>query len=443
MKKQILSLAVVSTLSLGAFVSPFTVDTATAASISDLKAQRDQIESKRSGVNSQIKQKTNKIGELQTEQDQIETQVEKLDLAVEDAQNKIAAKNAEIETTNQEIVQLRGEIKVLEERIAKRNELLKERARSLQLSGGTVSYMDVLLGAQSFGDFIDRVSAVTTIVQADKDILIQHEKDKNDLETKQQQVESKLALLQRMKQDLVGLKDGLNAKIREKNKLMAKLQREEKHLHSENLKLEEQNEILAAQGSAIQKAIELEQKRQAELAAARAKAAEEARQRAAQQAAAQKAKKNSSGGGSSAPAVEPSAPPVSSGNFMWPANGRLSSGIGTRWGEFHAGIDIANKASGVPIVSSADGVVIRSYYSSSYGNAVFIAHSINGQVYTTVYAHMSSRAVSSGQVVSKGQQIGVMGNTGQSFGQHLHFEVHRGEWNASKSNAIDPLSVLP
>lgn len=437
MKKQILSLAVVSTLSLGSLVSPITFDHASAANISDLKAQKDKLENQRSGVNQQIKQKTNKIGELQTEQNSIEAQVERLDLAVEDATNKITAKNAEIEATNKEIEVLKGEIVVLEERIAKRNELLKDRARSLQLSGGTVSYMDVLLGAQSFSDFIDRVSAVTTIVQADKDILEQHEKDKKELETKQQQVESKLSLLQRMKQDLVGLKDGLNAKIREKNKLMAKLKSEEKQLHTENLNLQEQNEILAAQSSAIQKAIQLEQERQAAAAAERARQAELARQRAAQQS------KNSGGGGSSAPAaVQQSAPPVSNGMFMWPANGRLSSGLGTRWGEFHAGIDIANKASGVPIVAAADGVVIRSYYSSSYGNAIFIAHSINGQVYTTVYAHMSSRIASSGQVVNKGQQIGVMGNTGQSFGQHLHFELHKGEWNAAKSNAIDPIPYL-
>ncbi|MGA9224779.1 MAG: peptidase M23, partial [Mesobacillus sp.] len=206
MKKQILSLAVVSTLSLGSLVSPLTLDHASAANISDLKAQKDKLENQRSGVNQQIEQKTNKIGELQTEQNTIEAQVEKLDLAVEDAINKISAKNAEIEDTNKEIEVLKGEIVVLEERIAKRNELLKDRARSLQLSGGTVSYMDVLLGAQSFSDFIDRVSAVTTIVQADKDILEQHEKDKKELESKQQQVESKLALLQRMKQDLVGLK---------------------------------------------------------------------------------------------------------------------------------------------------------------------------------------------------------------------------------------------
>lgn len=438
MKKQILSLAIVSTLSLGSLLSPLTLDHATAASISDLKAQRDKVENQRSGVNKQIEQKSNKIGELQSEQDKLEAQVERLDLAVEDALNKITSKNAEIKDTNQEIEVLKGEIAVLEQRIAKRNELLKDRARSLQLSGGNVSYMDVLLGAQSFGDFIDRVSAVTTIVQADKDIVEQHLKDKQELETKKQQVESKLALLQRMKQDLVGLKDSLNAKIREKNKIMSQLKHEEHQLHKENLKLEEQNEILAAQAAAFQKAIQLEQERQAKLAAERERQERLARQRAAQQ----RKNSSSSSSGSTQSVVEQSTPPVSSGNFTWPANGRLTSGLGSRWGDFHAGIDIANKAGGVPIVAAADGVVIRSYYSSSYGNAIFVAHSINGQMYTTVYAHMSSRNVSSGQVVSKGQQIGIMGNTGQSFGQHLHFELHKGEWNASKSNAVDPVPYL-
>jgi peptidoglycan hydrolase CwlO-like protein len=439
-KKQILSLAIVSTLSLGSLLSPVTLDHATAASISELKAQRDKVENQRSGVNKQIEQKSNKIGELQSEQDKLEAQVERLDLTVEDTLNKITSKNAEIEETNKEIETLKGEIVVLEKRIAKRNELLKDRARSLQLSGGNVSYMDVLLGAQSFGDFIDRVSAVTTIVQADKDIVEQHLKDKQELETKKQQVESKLGLLQRMKQDLVGLKDSLNAKIREKNKIMSQLEHEEHQLHKENLKLEEQNEILAAQASAFQKAIQLEQERQAKLAAERERQAALERQRAAQQR--KKNSSSSSNSGSTQSVVEQSTPPVSSGNFTWPANGRLTSGLGSRWGDFHAGIDIANKAGGVPIVAAADGVVIRSYYSSSYGNAIFVAHSINGQMYTTVYAHMSSRNVSSGQVVSKGQKIGIMGNTGQSFGQHLHFELHKGEWNASKSNAVDPVPYL-
>ncbi|MRB78846.1 peptidoglycan DD-metalloendopeptidase family protein, partial [Bacillus thuringiensis] len=100
-----------------------------------------------------------------------------------------------------------------------------------------------------------------------------------------------------------------------------------------------------------------------------------------------------------------------------------SSGFGKRDGQMHYGLDIA--ASGnVPVVAAADGIATRSYYSASYGNVVFISHNINGQTYTTVYAHLNSRSVSVGQSVKQGQQIGIMGNTGQSEGQHLHFEIH-------------------
>ncbi|MCU5408944.1 M23 family metallopeptidase, partial [Bacillus cereus] len=123
--------------------------------------------------------------------------------------------------------------------------------------------------------------------------------------------------------------------------------------------------------------------------------------------------------------------------FIKPAEGRYTSGFGKRGGQMHYGQDIVASGS-VPIVAAADGEVTRSYYSDSYGNAVFISHNINGKKYTTVYAHLSSRAVSVGQKVKQGQKIGVMGNTGQSEGQHLHFEIHTGEWNGQKSNAVDP-----
>ncbi|PAF13480.1 peptidase M23, partial [Shouchella clausii] len=80
-----------------------------------------------------------------------------------------------------------------------------------------------------------------------------------------------------------------------------------------------------------------------------------------------------------------SAPSVASGAWTRPASGRLSSGFGNRSLGNHFGVDIASGGT-VPIVAAADGVVIRSYYSSSYGNAIFIAHSVGGQTYTTVYA---------------------------------------------------------
>ncbi|KKZ92369.1 hypothetical protein B4147_1605 [Bacillus wiedmannii] len=124
-------------------------------------------------------------------------------------------------------------------------------------------------------------------------------------------------------------------------------------------------------------------------------------------------------------------------DFIQPAVGRYTSRFEKRGGQMHNGLDIA--ASGiVPVVAAAEGVVTRSYYSTSYGNVVFISHNINGQTYTTVYAHLKSRSVTAGQKVKQGQQLGIMGNTGQSEGQHLHFEIHKGEWNAQKRNAMDP-----
>lgn len=131
-------------------------------------------------------------------------------------------------------------------------------------------------------------------------------------------------------------------------------------------------------------------------------------------------------------------------NFIWPADGTVTSGFGPRsGGSFHYGIDIG-KSGTVPIKASASGTVSRSYYSSSYGEVVMIRHNINGTTYETVYAHMKSgsRTVSVGQTVSQGQILGYMGSTGNASGQHLHFELHIGTWNSSKSNAVNPLNYL-
>nr|WP_225649838.1 M23 family metallopeptidase [Mesobacillus subterraneus] len=420
---------------MGSLLSPLTVDQVKAASISDLQKQKEELQNKRSGINAEISQKKSKIDELQSEQEKVNEQIKTLDFAVAEAEEKIQVKNAQIDQTTGEIEQLKVEIAELMKRIEQRNELLKDKARSFQENGGTVNYIDVLLGANSFSDFVDRVSAVTTIVQADKNILEQHKQDKLELETKQQEVETKLENLKEMKSELEVLKVELNTQIKEKNKLMSTLKQEEEQMEAAALSLAEEGDLLAAQQGALQQAIALEKKRQAQIAEA-ARKAELERQRAA--ASAKKSGSSTSTGDSQAV----SAPPASGGMIQMPTNGRITSNVGARWGSFHAGLDVANKASNVPIVAAADGVVIRSYYSSSYGNVIFVAHSLNGQTWTTVYAHMSDRRVGNNEVVTRGQRIGTMGNTGQSFGQHLHFELHKGSWNASKSNAVNPLAYM-
>lgn len=124
-------------------------------------------------------------------------------------------------------------------------------------------------------------------------------------------------------------------------------------------------------------------------------------------------------------------------DWVWPVIGEISDHFGSRHGE-HNGLDIAAPA-GTLAVTVDDGVVTKSYYSFSYGHVIFIKHT-NG--FETVYAHLSKRLVKEGQFVQKGDIIGKVGNTGRSRGAHLHFEAHRGDWNYSKSHAINPLTVL-
>lgn len=418
LKKKLLILNTTIVLGLSSLLATTGVS---AESVSDMENKKKQIQNQRSGLKSDINSTDEKIKKLQEDQDAIAAEIKRIDLAVEDTNTKIREKNVEITDTNAEIEKLEKEITILKERIEKRNAILKDRALSFQENGGKVNYLEVLLGASSFGDLLDRVSAVSTIMEADEDLVKQHEQDKKDLETTQKKVENKLAKLKSLREELEKMKATLSKQKATKDTLMKKLAKEEEAAHSHKMSLQEEDDILASQQAAINKAIANEKKRQAAL--------EEARKQ---------ALNNSSSGGSGSG----QAPAISSGNFTKPAVGRLTSGFGSRWGSTHYGVDIANSAD-VPIVAAADGVVVRSYYSPSYGNAVFIAHSIGGQVYTTVYAHMDSRMVSDGATVSKGQQIGIMGNTGQSFGQHLHFELHRGSWNASKSGAINPIGIVP
>ena len=120
---------------------------------------------------------------------------------------------------------------------------------------------------------------------------------------------------------------------------------------------------------------------------------------------------------------------VASGQFVWPTQG----GITQRYVWYHPALDIANR--GLPNVLAADsGTVVTAGWSSvGYGNYIVIDH---GNGFRTLYAHLSSIFVNSGQTVARGNAIGRMGSTGRSTGPHLHFEVIRNGVN------LNPLNVL-
>jgi len=417
-----------------------------AKTLSDLQKEQSNIIDKQSNVMQSIGDKNNQISEIIDRQSVLEAEMKKIELQIVDTDNKINEKQQEIEDTEAEIDRLKVEIEDLKVRIEKRNEILRERARNIQINGGSVKYLDVLLGAESFGDFIDRIAAVSALVRADKDIMEEQKRDKEMLESTQDEVEKKLASLNGMMQELQNLKDDLKEQNAKKEQIMKELEAQKKHAEHEKMDLEEEAEILKGQEAALKMAIQMEktriaeaEKRAREEAARKAREEEErkAREQAAKLAAANNQSSGNGSDSSSSGNSTANTPPVSSGIFSRPSIGYISSGFGGRSMGNHFGVDIA--ASGnVPIVAAADGVVNRSYYSPSYGNVVFVVHYIEGQTYETVYAHMRSRSISDGAQVSKGQVLGYMGNTGHSYGQHLHFELHVGLWNNGKSNAVDP-----
>lgn len=402
-----------------------------ANSLNEMKVKKQEMDQKKNELNSGIKKKTEEIDENKSKISTIKDQISKIDSEITTTNNEITRLESEIAVTIEEIEKLQASIADLEKKIEERDVVLRDRVRAMQANGDPVDYLDVLLGANSFADFIDRFSTVTTLLDADRTIMKQQADDQKQLEEEKVIVEQKLAELEGNKAELEGLKNSLQSQKSEKDRLVHELNAEQEKLSQEKAELETAFHETHEMSKELEAEIAAEQQRQLEAA----RRAEEERKR-------QLAANNSGGSGSSS-AID--MPVVSSGSWTRPTTGRSTSPYGMRKHpvsggmKMHYGADIANSA-GTPIVAAADGVVFRAGWHSSYGNHVMITHSINGQVYTTVYAHLSSLNVNVGQVVNKGQYLGGMGATGRVTGVHLHFELYRGPY--SYGNAINPVGIV-
>ncbi|MBM7705194.1 murein hydrolase activator EnvC family protein [Chryseomicrobium aureum] len=426
----------------------FTSGTVSAANLDELKEQQQELEQQKNELNSSIEQKKGEIQEKASEISTIEDKVQKLSDEIVETEKKIEEVLAEIEVTQNEIADLRASIVELEKKIEERDALLRDRIRAVQLSGGSVNYVDVLLGANSFIDFIDRFSAVNTLMEADRQIIRDQAADKKQLEEEKALVEQKLQQQEDQKAELLKLKESLDGQKAQMNDLLDQLEEEQNKLKNEQQAMETDYEEIANLSEETKNKIVAEQQRIAEIA--RQQAEEQRRKEAAERKAREEAaaRNANSGGGSSNTAPAVSAPAVSAGAWTKPVNGRLTSGYGYRvhpiygTGRMHYGVDFANSI-GTPVVSAAAGVVSYAAPFSTYGNVVMVTHNIDGQTFTSLYAHLDSIGASVGQSVGKGQQIGTLGNTGNSTGPHLHFEIHVGGWNGMAANSVNPLRYIP
>lgn len=448
MRSRIFLVFTVLIITLASFIG--TIGSDHVAANSGLEDKIKSIQEERNENQVGQEQKDKELQELEQKMKLLEDEMRVLDDQTADTNEQIRTKGEEIGDTKKRIDDLKEEIRILEERIAERDLLLKDRVRSMYKNGGSVNYVEVIFGAQSFGDLINRLTALNTITQQDRNILEDHYNDKMMVEEAKASMEQELIGLEEQLNALEVLKATLEKQHKEKDGLMKQFKQEEGELEVQGIVLAEADNILAAQEHAMKAELLAWQERQKQLeqqkkleAEQQAKLAEEQQKRDREAAAGQTSTQPSAQPSRKSPAPTPTV--TQEGNFMRPATGTFTSPYGTRWGSTHHGIDIGkNGRSGdVPIVAAEAGTVITSTYSSSYGNMVMISHNVGGKVITTLYAHMESRLVTSGQRVSKGQKLGYMGNTGQSFGAHLHFEVHEGPWNGAKSNSVDPLRYIP
>ena len=403
-----------------------------------------------------IQAQTEKISTLENEQtaaenalSALETQISKTEAEVDDL---FAKKTQEEERLNE----LNIEIADLKVAIEKRNQQLKEQARDVQVNQLNNSVVEAILTAESLNEAVGRAMAVTTLVNANNEIIEKQQVDQAKLEELSLEAQEKLATIEQQSQLLQEKQESLvEARLDQEvaiNELQSMITTEKKQKATFEAQKEEAIRKREAQLKAI--AAQKAKDEAARIAAAEQLAAQqEAAKTATKKVETQPAVSNTSvadvPNNNTTPTTETVTPPVqesspvtSSGWGLPVSSVSVSSPYGWRanpWGngpsEFHDGIDLVG-ASGTSIYASKAGTVATAGYDASAGNYVIINH---GDGYYSYYLHLSSFAVSTGQSVGQGSLVGGMGTTGNSTGVHLHFgSATSGSW----SGFVDPAPLL-
>ena len=376
-KRSIISAVLVIALSLGMVLN------VNAATVDEAQTKAEELENQKKAA--------------EKEKDSLASQLNSIIADMNDTKEKLEKKQDEIQKAEDELVQAKVDENDQYESMKKRIKFMYE--------NGNSQLLEILISSDSIGDLLNKAEYVSQISAYDRDMLIEFQNVVKDVEEKEASLKDEYEVLS-------GLQDELVAKQSEVQTL----------LDSKKIQLADLEKQIGDNAATLQKLIE----------EAEAERIKQEQQLAAQQAAQQQ--QSSGGGGSYTP---PSTTPVvsGSGQFTNPCPGAvISSTFGYRDfdGAFHKGLDLA-AGEGTPTYAAADGTVVIAGWSDSAGNWVVINH---GNGLTTKYMHHSALCVTAGQTVVKGQQIGYVGNTGNSFGAHLHFQVESG------GVAVDPLGYL-
>lgn len=315
-----------------------------------------------------------------------------------------------------------NEVKLAEvtEELNAKHQVLETRVRDIYING-QISYLDVLFGAQDFGDFLTRMDLLKRVIIRDSELVADVLAYQNEIKEVGKQLESDRKVQTELAAKAEEARDVQLEKVAQQQALIDLMQND-KDVY------DRQYDEMMASSAEVQRLIlakEEERRRAAEAAeAARRQAELEAQRQAAAQAGnvdvVQFGDDSYDDGGYTMQSY--------GGGMIWPISGPITSEFGWRThpifgsARFHSGLDIGGDY-GMPIHAAQSGVVIEAGWIGGYGNTIMIDH---GGGIVTLYGHNESLAVGVGQQVSQGQVVAYCGSTGNSTGPHCHFEVRVG-----------------
>lgn len=343
--------------------------------ISQAKEERKKLQKGLSDIKKMVSNLEKSKSSLQNYVEELDSQLMSVEAKIQELKELISEKEEEIEQTKLE----------LEEAIAieeQQYEEMKIRIKFMYEKGNQF-YLDMMLGASSFGDMLNKAGFVEQISSYDRQKLEEFQLNRELIEVCKQELEEEEALLQEAKAAVEKEQANLEILIDSKEKEITAY---EKDIKTQEQAIKEYEEYIREQDETI--------------------------------AALEKALKEMEG---------TSSLKYDGGMFKWPAPSytRISSPFGWRMhptlgvNKFHNGVDMAAPG-GSPILAAYDGTVVAAGYSGTMGNYIYLNH---GSGLVTIYMHASALYVSTGQNVSKGDKIAAVGTTGRSTGNHLHFGV--------------------
>ena len=388
----------------------------TSEKIDEAKQQKQQVSQEKNETQKQVDNLNNQISDYESQIGDLDLKITNLNTQIEDSQNKITQK---------------------QEDYKKEKELLEKRLIATYEAGKT-SYLDVLLSSESLTDFISTYYYVTEIAKNDLELMEKIKKEEEEIKTAKETLETSKKELSDSKSKKESMSVQLQTAKNEKSKYVAQLSKEEQDIQEEIDQLTRDNQkilndIKVAQAK-YQKQLEELKKQEENKKPSTGGGGSSSNNKPSNGGS---SSNKPSGGGSSGSGSSGSGGGSSSsgsGYFIRPVKGGTitANGYYPSSGKFHGAIDYGVNI-GTPIYAAAAGVVMSvKNLTSSYGTHIVIQHANGLQ---TWYAHGTpgSVAVSPGQMVSQGQTIMKSGNSGNSGGPHLHFEVRRPDYSYSYS----------